>query len=164
MTIHRAGNVDSAESLKQWVGLVAQISQKTNIVLPLHPRTSRNLKQFGLLEQLQSISNLQLTEPLGYLDFLCLVGYSLGVLSDSGGVQAETTFLNIPCLTLRRETEQPVTIERGTNRLVDLDAPLILNCVDEICQGRGKQSTPIPHWDGHTAERITKILLDSTPF
>jgi UDP-N-acetylglucosamine 2-epimerase (non-hydrolysing) len=161
MTMHRAGNVDSAEKMKQLVELVEQISRKATIVFPLHPRTSRNLKEFSLLEKLQSLPNVHLTEPFRYLDFLCLVKYSLGVLSDSGGIQAETTFLNVPCLTLREETEQPVTIERGTNELVGFDSELIMQRLEDICCGRAKQSRPIPYWDGKTAERITRILLES---
>ena len=100
-----------------------------------------------------------MTEPLGYLDFLCLIKHARGVISDSGGVQAETTHLNVPCLTLRQETEQPVTVELGTNILMGFDFEEVLHWVDTVCEGKGKRAQTIPYWDGRTAERITEVLL-----
>ena len=100
-----------------------------------------------------------MTEPLGYLDFLCLIKHARGVISDSGGVQAETTHLNVPCLTLRQETEQPVTVELGTNTLMGVDFEAVLQWVDAICEDKGKKAQPISYWDGRAAERITEVLL-----
>ncbi len=160
MTMHRAGNVDSQENLMQLVRLVHSISERAPIVFPLHPRTARNLKQFGLMDELQSCSNVKLTAPLGYLDFLFTVKHSLGILSDSGGVQSETTYLNVPCLTFREVTEQPVTVDMGTNTLVGLNSDQILLLVDDILNQKGKKARSIPLWDGQTAERITEVLLN----
>jgi len=159
MTLHRAGNVDSRETLGQLVRLIGRIGARASLVFPVHPRTSRKLEEFGLLDELRSAPGVQLTEPLGYLDFLCLTKHARGVLSDSGGVQAETTHLNIPCLTLRQETEQPVTVELGTNTLIGLDSDGVLQWVDAVCEGNSKNAQPIPYWDGRTAERITEVLL-----
>jgi UDP-N-acetylglucosamine 2-epimerase (non-hydrolysing) len=158
-TMHRAGTVDSEERLRSSVDLLRRAAERAPIVFPVHPRTQRSLERCGLWTALRSTPALTLTEPLGYLDFLCLVACSMGVVSDSGGVQAETTFLDVPCLTLRTETEQPVTVDRGTNRLVGLDAELVLRSVDEIREGRAKRACPIPGWDGRTAARITRVML-----
>lgn len=159
MTLHRAGNVDSREVLGSLVRLIGRIGARAPLVFPVHPRTSHRLEEFGLLDELRSAPGVQLTKPLGYLDFLCLTKYARGVLSDSGGVQAETTHLNVPCLTLRQETEQPVTVELGTNTLMGLDSEGVLQWVDAVCEGKSKKAQPIPYWDGKTAERISKILL-----
>ena len=159
MTLHRAGNVDSRETLAQLVPLMGRIGSRAPLVFPVHPRTLRNLEEFGLLSELRSEPGVQLTEPLGYLDFLCLTKNARGVISDSGGVQAETTHLNVPCLTLRQETEQPVTVELGTNALIGLDFEGVLHWVDTVCEGSGKKTQAIPHWDGKAAERITEVLL-----
>jgi UDP-N-acetylglucosamine 2-epimerase (non-hydrolysing) len=159
MTLHRAGNVDSRETLAQLVPLIGRIGARAPLVFPVHPRTLRNLEEFGLLSELRSAAGVKLTEPLGYLDFLCLTKNASGVLSDSGGVQAETTHLNVPCLTLRQETEQPVTVELGTNTLIGLDFEGVLHWVDAVCEGNRKKTQPIPWWDGKAAERITEALL-----
>jgi len=159
VTLHRAGNVDSRETLAQLVALIGRIGTRVPLVFPVHPRTSRTLKEFGLLHELKTTPGVHLTEPLGYLDFLCLTKNALGVISDSGGVQAETTHLNVPCLTLRQETEQPMTIELGTNTLMGFASEEVLQWVDTVCKGNGKKAQPIPYWDGRTAERITEVLL-----
>lgn len=159
LTLHRAGNVDSREVLTQLVGLITRIGKIAPLVFPVHPRTSRKLEEFGLLSELKSASGVQLTEPLGYLDFLCLIKNARGVLSDSGGIQAETTHLNVPCLTLRQETEQPVTVELGTNTLMGIDSEGVLGWINTVCEGRSRKAQLIPYWDGRTAERITEVLL-----
>jgi UDP-N-acetylglucosamine 2-epimerase (non-hydrolysing) len=159
MTLHRASNVDSREILAQLVRLIVSIGSLSPLVFPVHPRTARRLEEFGLLNELKSAPGIQLTEPLGYLDFLCLTKNARGVISDSGGVQAETTHLNVPCLTLRQETEQPVTVELGTNALIGLHPEGVLEWVDAACNGNNKKAQPIPCWDGRTAERITEVLL-----
>lgn len=159
MTLHRAGNVDSRENLVRLADLIRRISSLRALVFPVHPRTRRNLQDFGLLGELSSAPGVRLTEPLGYLDFLALMKHSLGVFSDSGGVQAETTHLDVPCLTLRHETEQPITVERGTNTLMDFNPEQIVGWMQSVGEGRGKQAQSIPLWDGRTAERITGVLL-----
>jgi len=159
ITLHRAGNVDSRETLSHLADLVTQTGSRAPVLFPVHPRTSRKLEEFGLLDKLRAESGVQLTEPLGYLDFVCLTKHALGVVSDSGGVQAETTHLNVPCLTLRNETEQLVTVELGTNTLGPGDAEGMLEWVDSVCQGHGKKSQPIPYWDGKAAVRIADVLV-----
>ncbi len=159
MTLHRAGNVDSRETLAQVVPLIGRIGSRAPLVFPVHPRTLRKLEEFGFLNELRTAPGIHLTEPLGYLDFLCLTKHARGVLSDSGGIQAETTHLNVPCLTLRQETEQPVTVELGTNTLMGFDFEDVLQWVDTVCEGRGKKAQPIHYWDGRTAERITEVLV-----
>ena len=159
MTLHRAANVDAKGTLAQWVHLIGRIGSRAPLVFPVHPRTLRRLQEFGLLNELSLRSGVQLIEPLGYLDFLCLTKQARGVLSDSGGIQAEATYLNVPCLTLRLETEQPVTVDLGTNTLIGLDFEGVLEWVDAVCEGRGKKAQPIPYWDGKTAERIVDVLL-----
>jgi len=160
MTLHRPGNVDSRETLAQLVPLIARIGTRAPLIFPVHPRTSRKLDEFGLLNELRTAFGVQMTEPLGYLDFLCLIKHARGVISDSGGVQAETTHLNVPCLTLRQETEQPVTVELGTNMLMGFDFDeAVLHWVDTVCEDKGKKAQRISYWDGRTAERITEVLL-----
>lgn len=159
ITLHRPGNVDSRDTLAELVDLIGRIGARVPLVFPVHPRTLRKLEEFGLIDELRSAPKVHLTEPLGYLDFLCLSKNALGVISDSGGVQAETTHLNVPCLTLRQETEQPVTVDLGTNTLTGLDSEAVLQWLEAVCEGKSKKAQPIPYWDGRTAERITEVLL-----
>ena len=159
MTLHRAGTVDDPEKLRLLVSIIRDISLRAPVVFPIHPRTMKNLQAFDLSQFLEGNSRIKLTEPMGYLEFLDLIRHSLAVVSDSGGIQAETSYLGIPCLTLRDCTEQPVTVEMGTNTVVGLDPQRILSNVDDILQHRYKGGRPIPLWDGRTAERITQVLL-----
>ena len=161
MTMHRADTVDNPEKLQHLAKLIQAISLKTPVIFPLHPRTQRNLKNLAIYKMLRKNPSVHLTEPKRYLDFLQLVRNSLAVLSDSGGIQAETSYLGVPCLTLRDCTEQPVTVELGTNTLVGLDSERILTWIDTIIHHRYKSGRPIPWWDGKTAERITRIMLES---
>ena len=161
MTMHRAGNVDSSKKLSQLIEIIRRITQLTSVLFPLHPRTSKNLKEFGLYDELKQIDRLRLVDPLGYLDFLCAIKDAIGVISDSGGVQSETTFLDIPCLTLREVTEQPITIELGTNTLVGFNTDSILMWLKKVLDGEGGKSGSIPLWDGKTSERIVGILSNS---
>ena len=133
----------------------------TPVLFPLHPRTSKNLKNLGLYDELKQIDRLRLVDPLGYLDFLCAAKDAVGVISDSGGLQSETTFLNVPCLTLREVTEQPVTIELGTNTLAGFNADPILIWLKKVLHDEGKKNGAIPLWDGKTSERIVGILSSS---
>ena len=158
-TFHRPSNVDRLETLTAVVETLEQLCARAPLVLPLHPRTRKSAEQHGLLERLQSIPRLTLTAPLGYLDFMRLVSTSRAVVTDSGGVQEETTYLGVPCLTMRENTERPSTIDVGTNVLIGSDRGRLLHHVDEIIAGRFKKGALPPLWDGKAAERIVAELL-----
>ena len=158
MTLHRPGNVDSLEALAQLTRLVALVAAQAPVLIPLHPRTTANLRKFGLLEQWEQTDGLHLLPPLGYLDFVALMSQAAYVLTDSGGIQEETTILNVPCLTLRPNTERPVTVSLGTNTLVGDDQPVLLEHIAAILAGRGKSGRVPPLWDGQAAGRIVDIL------
>jgi UDP-N-acetylglucosamine 2-epimerase (non-hydrolysing) len=158
VTLHRPSNVDDSMILNKIINCLTDISKKTKVVFPCHPRTVSKIKEFGINNIDQN--NLKIIEPLGYLDFLKLVSHSKLVISDSGGLQADTTFLNVPCLTLRDTTEQPSTIEFGTNQLCGTDPDLIKKAVDKIITGEKKKRSLPPLWDGETSVRIVKILKD----
>ncbi len=156
MTFHRPSNVDNPEMLAKLVQAWGSVSKKIPLVFPIHPRTVKNLKTFGLLEILQSFENIYLTEPVGYLEFIHFIKHALFALTDSGGIQEETTALNIPCLTIRPTTERPVTIWEGSNKLIKVHD--IENEIDFILNGEGKTGNIPKYWDGHSARRIVKIL------
>ena len=161
VTLHRPSNVDDGIGLERLVKVLLKISERLPVVFPVHARTRSRLVQFGLHEHLGSVF---LTEPLGYLDFLGLMAKARLVLTDSGGVQEETTVLGVPCLTLRSNTERPVTIAQGTNRLVDpSDVANIAAAVDAVLTDSNPagQTPGRPElWDGHAGERITKTIAD----
>ncbi|OIP84267.1 MAG: UDP-N-acetylglucosamine 2-epimerase [Porphyromonadaceae bacterium CG2_30_38_12] len=156
MTFHRPGNVDDKESLTKLVHLWGEISEKVPLVFPVHPRTYKNIQLFGLQELIDSYHQLYFIEPLGYMQFIHLVSRSMFALTDSGGIQEETTYLNIPCLTVRPNTERPVTVWEGSNTLIKLDE--IAAEVQRILDGNGKTGTTPRYWDGDTAVRIVKVL------
>lgn len=160
MTIHRPANVDDKESLIKCISLIKIASELKTVVLPLHPRTKKNLMRFGLFDSLQRIENLTITQPLGYLEFLAALDNCCIVISDSGGIQEEATFLKKPCITLRDSTERPVTISEGTNRLAkNLDANLLEIELQKILNGKKKKCKTPLFWDGKAAERIADYLL-----
>ena len=129
------------------------------MLFPIHPRTRNNIQKFGLQSKLESISGLILTEPQGYLEFLNLMENAIMVVTDSGGIQEETTYLQVPCLTFRDSTERPATVEIGTNQLLaDLNPQTVHQKVMEILEGRSKEGAIPPLWDGKAAERIADIL------
>ncbi len=158
MTLHRPSNVDSRQDLERLTDLVLRVADMLPLVLPLHPRTAGNLRKLGLLDTWRQAPHLHVLEPQGYLDFLGLMDKSLVVLTDSGGIQEETTILNIPCLTLRSNTERPITVEMGTNTLVGDDMEAVVSHLDTILANGGKRGTIPPLWDGHVAERIVDVL------
>ncbi len=160
MTLHRPSNVDDKETLTGLVDVIDSIQQRLPVVFPIHPRTRKTTQQFGLFDRLRNMKQLRLIEPLSYLDFLCLYSQSKLVLSDSGGIQSETTCLKIPCLTLRDTTEFGVTVDQGSNYLVGNKQENILEVLEAVLAGRGKDARDIPLWDGHTAERIRDHLQD----
>jgi len=156
LTFHRPGNVDDKESLSTLVHLWGQISEKIPLVFPVHPRTYKNILQFGLQSIINSYPNLYFIEPLGYLQFIHLVSRSAFALTDSGGIQEETTYLNIPCLTVRPNTERPVTVWEGSNKLIKTEE--IVPEVQLIIDGKGKHGTVPKYWDGQTAKRIVEMM------
>jgi UDP-N-acetylglucosamine 2-epimerase (non-hydrolysing) len=184
VTIHRPSNVDSRESLAGVADLLESVSAETlsnwrevsqrmtlppdegpetnvaeaSVVFPVHPRTAGRLREFGLEERIRRIPGIRLLEPLGYLEFLNLMENAGLVLTDSGGIQEETTFLGVPCLTLRENTERPATITSGTNELVQLDAASVAERVRAVFNG-GASSGTVPHlWDGRASERVVEVL------
>ena len=162
LTLHRPSNVDKRKSLLKILEALNEISQRIPVVFPIHPRTRERLEEFGLLSHLP-VANQQfiIIKHLGYLDFLKLEMNARFVMTDSGGIQEETTVLNIPCLTLRERTEWPITVSRGTNTLVRDNADRIIGEAIKILDGKAKQGTCPELWDGRTAERIVKILTDT---
>lgn len=153
VTLHRPSNVDESKHLKKIIAILKKIAEKMEVVFPVHPRTQKNLKKWNI-----DGAGLMLIEPLGYIDFLKLISHADAVLTDSGGIQEETTILGVPCLTLRENTERPVTVQQGTNRVVGTNEKKILSTVSQILSHRRKKLRPPKFWDGKAAERIAKIL------
>jgi UDP-N-acetylglucosamine 2-epimerase (non-hydrolysing) len=163
VTLHRPSNVDEPEVLRGILSALTRISERLPVVFPIHPRTRKNLDEFGLLGAGERGGRVRLVEPLGYLDFLRLYSGARLVLTDSGGIQEETTALGIPCLTLRENTERPVTVELGTNRVVGTDPERIV-AEAEAALARDRQKEPPrtpPLWDGRAAGRILDALLEA---
>jgi UDP-N-acetylglucosamine 2-epimerase (non-hydrolysing) len=158
ITLHRPSNVDEAGALGQLLSAFEQLQAELPIVFPMHPRTRARVKAFGLEARIEALRGLILTEPLGYLDFLNLMMGARLVLTDSGGIQEETTYLQVPCLTLRPNTERRVTITDGTNRLVPLTAERIVAEARAALSARTNGRRVPPLWDGQAAPRIAKIL------
>ena len=156
VTLHRPANVDRPEVLGEIVTQLRALAARLPIVFPVHPRTAKKLEDFGLRQALESESRLHLIEPMGYVEFMSLVTGAKFVLTDSGGLQEETTYLDIPCLTLRPNTERPVTIEQGTNRLIQ--AAGLPTAVDAILVGDWPHGRRPELWDGQTAERVGRDL------
>src|SRR5918911_311911 len=156
VTLHRPSNVDEPRTLSRILSALERISEKVPVVFPAHPRTRRRFEEFGFGERLARAHNLRVVEPLGYLDFLRLYSGAALVLTDSGGLQEETTALGIPCLTLRENTERPVTVELGTNRVVGTDPERIVAEAERALAQAAQEEPPRvpPLWDGHAAERI----------
>jgi len=157
VTLHRPSNVDSKEQLTKLFGMLDRISQKRKILFPIHPRTLKNLKEYSLLDE--SNKNLILTEPIGYIDFLSLTKNAELILTDSGGIQEESTYLGVQCITLRTSTERPITVEVGTNQLLGNDLDKAENAALEILNGNRKPGKIPELWDGKAAERIAEILI-----
>ena len=167
LTLHRPSNVDAKDNLLKLLTPLKEVAQKIPIVYPAHPRTQKKIIEFGLSDYFIrwkgkpiSQNGLYLFEPLGYLDFLLLEMGAKFVLTDSGGIQEETTVLDIPCLTLRNTTERPITVTLGTNILVWNDSNRIIEEVDKILNGKCKRYQGYKLWDGKTAQRIVKIMLE----
>lgn len=157
VTIHRPFNVDDANTLGEIMSALSDVSEKIQVVFPLHPRTKLRIAEFGM-ETIKD--NLHLVDPCSYLDFLALQVHANLVITDSGGVQEETTYLGVPCLTVRPSTERPVTITLGTNRLVESTRKALVDAINSrLTERRVTRSVP-PLWDGHAAERIVRIFKE----
>ncbi len=160
LTLHRPSNVDTKESLEPLIQTMHEIAKSTPILFPIHPRTRIRLETFGLMDYLSTQNNIHVSEPLGYLEFISVMSKSKIVLTDSGGLQEETTALGLPCLTLRENTERPITIHEGTNRLVGTSKEVILRTYDEVKATNFSTDGKIPkYWDGHTASRIIDSIV-----
>ena len=158
MTLHRPSNVDNKDNLKLILDVLDIVEKEIPVLFPIHPRTLKMMGSFGFDNRLSAMGNVQLTGPLGYLPFLKLMSNARMLLTDSGGIQEETTFLKVPCLTLRENTERPITSEIGTNRMVGLNKEAILAGFRDAMNGIFKNSHIPPLWDGRAAERIVKVL------
>lgn len=162
MTMHRPSNVDNENGLADILEIIREACSHKKVVFPIHPRTSNNFKKFGLYEQLSNIENLFLLEPQGYFEFLHLMERAALIITDSGGIQEETTFLQVPCLTFRNSTERPITVDLGTNILLaDLNPATVKANMIDILEGKVREGTVPPLWDGKAATRITQLLIDS---
>jgi UDP-N-acetylglucosamine 2-epimerase (non-hydrolysing) len=159
VTLHRPSNVDNKASLTAIMKGMQKISQRLPIVFPVHPRTRKMLSEFDLMRQADT--KLLLLEPIGYHGSLCLAENARLVLTDSGGLQEEATYFRTPCLTLRPNTERPITITLGSNRLTRIDA--LVEDVNEVLDGPERKGQIPPLWDGHTAERILRSILEAPP-
>jgi len=159
LTLHRPSNVDQRETFARILSALESITKTLPVIFPVHPRTRKTIAELGLSDRVAAMTNLRLIDPLGYLDFLNLYSSARLVLTDSGGIQEETTFLNIPCLTLRENTERPITVELGTNVIVGTDTNRIVAAANAALNGSAKKSpSSIPLWDGHASERILDAL------
>lgn len=158
ITLHRPSNVDHLEGLEKMLDLLKNLEKKYHLVFPLHPRTMNKLKSFGLEKKLNEIRNLINVPPLGYFEFQKLVKHAKLVITDSGGIQEETTFRKVPCITLRDNTERPITCELGTNTLLPFENDKIFKTVEQIESGSYKKGEIPELWDGKTTERILEII------
>jgi UDP-N-acetylglucosamine 2-epimerase (non-hydrolysing) len=159
LTLHRPSNVDDPAVLRRLLQTLADISERLPLVFPIHPRTRARIRDAGLSQVLEA-SRVVLTEPLGYLHLLGLMADSRVVLTDSGGLQEETTALGVPCITLRENTERPITVSEGTNTVVGTDSARILACFDDVLRTGGKAGRVPALWDGRAAERIVRVIAD----
>jgi UDP-N-acetylglucosamine 2-epimerase (non-hydrolysing) len=157
VTLHRPSNVDEAITLKAHVDFLVKVSNQMKVIFAVHPRTEARLQEFGL-QNLVSSSRIAMSGALGYHDFVGLLAGATVAITDSGGIQEESTFLGIPCLTLRTNTERPITVESGVNTLVGHDFELALRLLGDVTAGRYKQGVAIEGWDGRAAERIVASL------
>jgi UDP-N-acetylglucosamine 2-epimerase (non-hydrolysing) len=155
VTLHRPSNVDHLETLSQIMSALEEISLEVPILFPVHPRTRAQIDKFGFRGD---SPGLHLLEPLGYLEFLALQIHASLVLTDSGGIQEETTYLGVPCLTMRANTERPVTIEMGTNQLVESEKDSLLKAINKNLSDPKPQQDHPPYWDGRTASRVVQVF------
>ncbi len=158
VTLHRPSNVDAREQLAELVAALHALARELTVVFAVHPRTRKRLEEFSLMDSLRSDAAIRLTEPLSYIDFMSLVMRATLTVTDSGGVQEETTYLGIPCATLRENTERPVTVSEGTNRL--LKPADLVRAASEALAGRWPRGRRPALWDGHAAPRAAASLRE----
>ncbi len=159
VTFHRPANVDDYANLKVVAEILVEIAKIRKVVFPIHPRTKKRFHEFGFEKVIEN-PNIIITDPLGYLDFISLVKNAKVVITDSGGVQEETTFLGVPCITLRKSTERPVTVVQGTNTMCELDVESILDILRSIFNGTYKKGKVPKFWDGKSSEKIAKEVYE----
>ncbi len=158
VTLHRPGNVDQSATLSSILEVLARVSERLPLVFPVHPRTQSRIEQFGLKSILENAPGCRVVEPLGYLDCLCLTSQAKVVVTDSGGLQEESTALGVPCLTLRPNTERPITCSQGTGTLIGNSAELLEIKFEEVLSGTYKLGSCPKLWDGDAARRIVEVL------
>lgn len=158
MTIHRPATVDNPEELAKLADLIAFVAKDQPVVFPIHPRTTAKLEATGLMARLKAMKNLRITGPMDYFNFQKLIATCALVITDSGGIQEETTYRQVPCLTLRPNTERPITVTMGSNRLIGFDLPVLQQAIADIVEGRAGQGAVPPLWDGHATERVFDVL------
>jgi len=157
VTLHRPSNVDTKEGLKALLHLLNTVAEKRKLLFPIHPRTKSNMIKFGLDNTLEE--NVVLTDPIGYIDFLALTKDAELIITDSGGIQEESTYLGVQCITVRNNTERPITVEIGTNQLIGTDLSKVEKAALEVLDGKIKTGKIPELWDGKAAERIAEILF-----
>lgn len=160
VTLHRPSNVDEKENLANILSALESISKKHTVIFPVHPRTRKMIDEFKLSEKFLLNTNMVFCDPLGYLDFLCLLESAALAITDSGGIQEETTYLGVPCLTMRENTERPVTVTEGTNTLMGFNYQKTTAEAETVFQGKYKKGRVPELWDGKTAERITRVIAE----
>jgi UDP-N-acetylglucosamine 2-epimerase (non-hydrolysing) len=153
VTLHRPSNVDDGESLKSILEALLEVNENLSVIFPVHPRTRRRIAELGT-----KVDKLHLFEPVPYIEFLALQQRAAVVITDSGGIQEETTYLGVPCLTVRSNTERPVTVTMGTNVLVGQDRDKLISELENVLNGNAKRGSVPPMWDGHAGERIAEII------
>jgi UDP-N-acetylglucosamine 2-epimerase (non-hydrolysing) len=159
VTLHRPANVDDPAVLRPLLECLVGFSKRLPMVFPVHPRTQKAMDEYGLKNLIEFNPSLKCISPLPYRDNLCLMSGAKVVLTDSGGMQEETTFLKVPCLTLRDNTERPITVEMGTSRLVGNDPDKVRLGLEDVMQGRWPEGKDIPLWDGRAGNRVVRVLL-----
>ena len=160
VTLHRPSNVDDRDMLEALLGSLSEVSQRIPLVFPVHPRSRQKIREFGLNGIIEANPDMHLIEPLGYLDFLHCMSNAKVMITDSGGIQEETTVLGIPCMTVRDNTERPVTVAHGTNIVVGRDPAALLREIFKVLEGRGKKGGLPELWDGNASERIVRVLAE----
>jgi len=161
ITMHRPANVDNPEILGRIIATLIDLAAALPLVFAVHPRTRGHLERLGLLEKLHSVKGMHVVPPLGYLDCLCLTSQAKLIITDSGGLQEESTVLRIPCLTMRPNTERPITVDQGTSTLTGNDVELLQQSLQQILKGNYKSGAVPELWDGHAADRMAAILVNS---
>ena len=162
VTLHRPSNVDQPETLGALIDVLIDISREMKLVFPVHPRTKGRLEKFGLLKKMADAAGIVEQPPLGYMEFLALTSQARVIVTDSGGLQEESTALGIPCLTMRENTERPITVDVGTSTLIGSDAGLLRKCLGQVLEGTYKVGRCPELWDGRAAERIAGELVRGT--